>query len=431
MLKSILKSRFGKSVIMIMGGTTFAQALNVIVSPFITRIYSPEEYGILTAYTAILGILAFATLNYEFAIPIEKKEQKSINILVLSLIILIINVIVLLIIFLFFSHIFLRIFNSEILYDYRFVIPLGVFLIGLYSIFNKWAFRDKDFKSISKTIINQSIFSNFVKIILGLLGLGPLGLIVGKIIGDSAGIRVLSKPIVKRYKTFKGMISLQEIISCLKRYRDFPFYNAPSSLLMALGGSLPIIFLTSMYGSTVVGFYGLAYSIVKLPMNLLGQAVSDVFFAEVASIGNKNPAKIKDISKKLLKKLILVGLIPLIVLMFLGPQLFSLVFGQDWYESGQYARIISIMIFLMLVLAPSGKVYIVFEKQKVRLLIDILRVALILIAFAVSYIFKFDSYVAVTMHTIAMSISYIFMHIISKNILENEIKKNLTVSSNE
>jgi O-antigen/teichoic acid export membrane protein len=116
-------------------------------------------------------------------------------------------------------------------------------------------------------------------------------------------------------------------------------------------------------------------------------------------------------------------LIPLFILLFFAPELFSLVFGKEWYVSGEYASKISVMIFFMLIFAPSGKIYIVFEKQRIRLILDILRVVLVLMVFGISRLNNFDSYLTISCYSIVMSINFLIMHLVARKILNNEVKK--------
>lgn len=254
------------------------------------------------------------------------------------------------------------------------------------------------------------------------MNFGSIGLIVGHIIGMSSGIRVLLKPIFKRGKTFFKMINRKDIFWSLKRYKDFPIYNMPSSFLLSLGGNLPIMFYSSFFGSIVTGYYGLAYTIVKFPINLIGNEVADVFFSESANIGKDNPIKLNRLFNGLIKKLILIGLIPLSALLLFGPELFSLVFGAEWSTAGEYASIISLMTYFMLIATTSGKVFIVFEKQNIRLLLDIIRIILVLLMFGVSYLFKLDIYKTIALYSIVMSFSYILIFVEAKRILKNAIK---------
>ena len=95
---------------------------------------------------------------------------------------------------------------------------------------------------------------------------------------------------------------------------------------------MTIIFLSFLFGNNVTGLFGLANSIIRLPMNLISTSVAQVFYAESAKIGKKNPEKIKKISINLLKKLSIIALVPLAVLVIWGPELFAIVFGERCTE---------------------------------------------------------------------------------------------------
>jgi O-antigen/teichoic acid export membrane protein len=327
--------------------------VNTLLSPIITRLYTPEDYGILTVYTAILGMVTIiGSLNYELGIPIAEDDKKAANMIALCIVVVIfVSGIIALLLFLL-GNWFLKLFDGETLSRYQYLIPIGVLLTGFYAVFNQWAFRKKSFKDISKTKVSQSIAQNVTKVGLGLMGVGPIGLIFGGILGQSAGIITLAKPFLKDYSYLVKRINHREIIWSAKRYKKFPLFSAPGQLLNSAGIQLPVLFITSLYGPEVIGFYGLANGVVNLPMTLIGRSVGDVYFAEAASIGQENPLKLKALSNKLLKKLILLGLIPLFLLLFFGPTLFGLIFGGKWNEAGVYAQIIAFMVYARFVFDP-------------------------------------------------------------------------------
>lgn len=422
-LKELLSNRFFKSVLLVLSGTGFAQLLNILVSPVITRIYTPEEYGIYTVYTAILGFLSIiGPLRYDFAIPIAENDKKAINVLVLSLIVLTILAGIILLIFIFWGKQLLVLYNAEILYDYQLLIPVGIFFVGLYSIFSNWAFRKRAYYLISKTKVHQSIFSNGVKIASGLAYLGPIGLIIGHIIGASAGTYTLASVIHKQKYLFKS-INFNDIKWCMKRYVRFPLYATPSQLLNSAGVYLPIFFLSSIYGPHIAGYYGLAIGIVNMPMNLIGNSVGDVFYGEVSNLSRKDPYKVKKLSVELFKKLFSIGLLPTLILIFWGPQLFSIIFGTNWYEAGVYAQILSVLVFSRLLFIPSSRVYEVYEKQKEGFFLNSFRVLLVILVFLISGKMSLNSYWAVGLYSIAMTIVYLMTFILAQKIINDEIKK--------
>ncbi|RRN69922.1 polysaccharide biosynthesis protein [Peribacillus simplex] len=422
--KKTFKSNFAKSVLIVTSGTALAQILSLSLSPIITRMYTPEEYGFLTAFSAILGLLTIVgSFKYELGIAIAEDDEKAINVLALCLIVLLAFVGIVTVILILFGKYFLSLFNGETLIDYILLVPIGILFVGLYNIFMQWGFRKKDFKSISITKLSQSLFSNFIKIGLGLFSLGPIGLILGNIIGTSSGLTTLSMPLIRKERDLVKKINIKGIIWSAKRYIGFPMLSAPSQFFNAAGIQLPILFITSLYGTHVIGFYGLANGVVNMPMVLLGKSVSDVFYGEAASIGRTNPERLKDLSIKLIKKLILIGVFPFIILLLFSPYLFSFVFGTNWYEAGVFARIIALLVFLRFVFTPISRVYSVFERQKEALFLDVLRVILVLIVFLIAKVASLSSYWAVGLYTIVMSIIYLLTFILALKIINEEIAK--------
>jgi O-antigen/teichoic acid export membrane protein len=421
-IKNLYKTSFTKNVMMITGGTAFAQTLSILLSPIITRIYSPEEYGVLTIYMAILGMInLLGALSYDSAIPIADDDYKAINILGLCIIILVLLTSIILIVMAFFGMNILQLINAEILCKYRYFIAVGFFFTGLYTILTNWAFRKKNFKSIAKTKLSQSIASNITKIGLGLLSLGPIGLILGAILGQGAGIITLAKPLIKL--DLLRNINKNDIKWSIKRYIKFPLYSAPSLFLISFSSQLPVIFISNLYGPDIVGFYGLAYSITFLPMTFIGKSIQDVFYGEAASIGRKNPEQVKKLSNKLLKKLILIGLVPMATLVCFGPLLFSFIFGDVWYEAGVYSRFLTLFVFSHLIFQPISVVFSIFEQQKKSFFLNLIKLIMVLVVFGVTKLFLLDSYGAILLFSAAMSIIELFKYLLAQKTMDDEINK--------
>lgn len=422
--RRLFSNKFSKSVMLIAGGTAFAQALGVLLSPFITRLYSPEDFGLLSLYSAVVTLLVvYSTLRYEVPIPIEKDEEKAVNLVSVCFLILVIFTLSLGVILLIMGEYFLGLFGAQEIYQYRMLLPLGVFLLGVYHILSQWTLREKNFKAIGKTKLTQSIGGNGTKIGLGLLGISPLGLIVGNIIKDSAGILTLGKPLLINKRHIIKKVTFSNMLSGMKRYRQFPLYNGPSRLMNTLTTQLPIIFIGSLYGGQILGLYALANSVITLPMSLIGTSVAQVFYGEVASYGKEDPKKVKNLTKKIQIKLVLVGSIPLIVLLVFGPFLFSFVFGESWHMAGQFARLMSIMIFFNFITTPISNVITVYEKNKQYLFIFIFRLCLVLLVFGVARLLSLNSFWAIGLYSIAMSINYLSIYLFAQWTINDAIKK--------
>mgnify|MGYP001210294169 FL=1 len=423
-VRNLFRGNFAKSVVMISGSTVVAQALNFLLSTIITRIYTPEQYGVLTVYSSILGLIVIvASLNYEWGIPIADNDRKAMNVLQLSFAILLVFSAGVLVFFSVFGKRVLSSLNAKGLVNYIYLIPIGVFLSGSYNILLQWAYRKKDFRAISKTKIAQSIVGNGTKIGLGVAGTGSVGLIIGQILSQCAGIYTFMRTLVDNEENRHIGFDWDGIITAAKRYRNFPIFSAPSSLLNTLGLQLPVLFITSFYGGKVLGFYGLANSVVNLPMVLIGTSIADVLYAEAAGGGKNDPRKVNELMNKLVKRLLIVGLIPLSVLLLFGPFLFALVFGKNWYEAGVYARIIAFLVFFRFLFTPFDRLFAVFERQKISLFLDSLRVVLVVTAFGIAKLLDLSSYLAIALYSLAMCIVYCTTYVLVKRMLRQEIRR--------
>lgn len=422
-LKATFSGDFAKGVLTISSGTVIAQSLGIVLSPIITRLYSPTEYGILTVFTAVLVFLSIGTLNYELGLPITKAVKKSINLVVLSILVLIFYTLFLFFILMFFGNDLLEIFDASSLAPYKYYLPVGVFFTGLFNIFRQWSFRIKNYKSISKANISQYAIGNSSKVVFGLLGFGSIGLVIGRILTKGFGFVTLFSTFLKDQKGFLKEINFSDIKWNFFRYKDFPLYRTPTVFIQRFGVQLPVLFMTSLYGVTVAGWYGLANTIVMLPMNIIGDSISDVFFGESASIGKNNPDRIQELSRKLLLRIIIIGFIPAFFMIIFVPSVFEIIFGSDWYVTGQYARILSFSMYMRMIFVPVSRIYEVFERQRTKLIINSFQLTAIAIGFFISWYFNLNSYFALIIYAIICSIFYVIDFYVAQTILKNKSKQ--------
>lgn len=106
-------------------------------------------------------------------------------------------------------------------------------------------------------------------------------------------------------------------------------------------------------------------------MVLLGTSVTQVFFP-VASEEYKRTGDISDIVQNMFKRLVQIGVLPIMVIAILGKPLFGFVFGKEWLEAGIYAQIFSGYILLQFLCSPLSSIFNILNRQGVGLLFNIL-----------------------------------------------------------
>ena len=81
-------SEFRNNIIKLFSGTVIAQALPLAISPILARIYTPEEFGLLTIFLSILTIgNTIVTAKYEVAIYLPRTDKAARYVVKLNLLI--------------------------------------------------------------------------------------------------------------------------------------------------------------------------------------------------------------------------------------------------------------------------------------------------------------------------------------------------------
>lgn len=200
--------------------------MTIVISPLLTRIYTPEEYGILAIYTSIVSLLAFGTFKYEYAIPKAKDEDEAYHIFTLSIILSIIFSILIFVPFYIFSDYLSKSLSLNNSYVIAFTVPIGLLLLMFFRTLRQLSFRNRTYKLNSRAIVSQSLVGNTLKLLLGLFGFGQLGLIIGKMGADSLGS-------VPFYLYYKNMLRSKKLkfnkLKCVaNKYIDFAKYQTPT-----------------------------------------------------------------------------------------------------------------------------------------------------------------------------------------------------------
>lgn len=415
-LKALLpRSSFARNVAVLAGGTAAGQAIVVLASPILTRLYKPEDFGVLAVYSSLLGILStVATLRYELAIPLPEKDEDAAALVVLSLgIVLVMSLLV---------GVGVWIFGDKILQPfsvgtYIWLLPIGLCAVGVYQIFNFWAIRRCLFNHISRTKLNQSLAMVGTQLCLGILTKSPLGLVLGNILGGTVGATTLSSSYRKT-----GLKPSFSLIRCVAvRYIRFPLMSSFASLLNSGALQLPPLLLAGFYGSTVAGWFALVQRVMGAPMALIGQAIAQVYFGEASRLARKSDFRsLKAQYLKLTYRLISISILPAVLMGFGGRQIFRWLFGSQWEEAGFYAQVLAIMFALQLVSAPLSQTMNMLDKQHWQLMWDGGRfIGIVIIFFGVGRL-GLPAYKAVAAYGFIMLVMYFLLWYLGWAVLQCE-----------
>ena len=274
-------SPVARSMAMLTSGSALAQVIGVLASPLLSRIYTPEEFGVLGTVLAIsLVISVVGSLKYEMALVLEKDDARAAAVLRLSVLILVIVSVVSAACIVGYSFWSAESGNrSEIQGYLLWLVPL-VFLTGLFNIANMHATREEAYRTIAVSAIWRRLCTVACQLILGVLGAQALGLILGNMLGCIAAVALI---VARELGAFTRDPGPNRVADVAREHYRFPCYTAPQGLVNMLSDQLPIFMLGPVYGADVVGSYFFTVRILQLPATVMGRPYAGVLQGSIGA----------------------------------------------------------------------------------------------------------------------------------------------------
>jgi len=361
---------FVRKVGILASGTTASQAINVLSLPLLTRLYAPADYGVLAIYVAIVSIVAVvACLKLEIAIPLPEKEQDAAHLLVLALLgAAAFGLMALLLVIAVPAHI-IRLVGVPALEPYLWLVPLGIWITASYVTMQYWATRKHQFGAIARTRLTQAVSGTGVQLLGGVGGIGSVGLLLGQIIKNSAGIGSLARQAWIHDKHVFKAVNRQGLVRVFKAYKRFPKYVTLESFANVAGIQIPILLIATYVGDKESGFLILAMQAMSIPISLLGSSIAQVYLAHAPEYLRRGD--LPEFTARSVAGLIKVGVLPLVLAGAMGPALFLLVFGSDWGRAGELLAWMTPWFILQFITSPVSMVLHVKNQQKVALMLQL------------------------------------------------------------
>ena len=365
------ESRFSGDVLTLVTGTTVSLIITTLASPIITRLYGPEAFGLVALFTSITGILGvIVCLRYELAIVLPKSDEEAANIFGLCMLLVVVVSAITIPLLIILEQPLVQFLKAPQLGQFFWLIPPTLLISGTFLALNYWNTRTKQFKRLSVARISSSFSTTGTQLGAGFLGYTSGGvLIYANIFGQLVSTSVLGIQIMRDHLSFfKQTISWKGMTETFRRYSNFPKYDVWSALINQISWQVPVLLLSSFFSTTIVGYYSLGMMMVTLPMSLIGGAIAQVFFQRAAIAQHEGSLAI--IFEDAYSFLIKISLFPLLLLTFIGQDLFILIFGPSWGEAGFYIQILSVWAVFFFISSPISAILSIAGKQKTGLVLS-------------------------------------------------------------
>ena len=369
------KGSFAQNFFVSFSGSAFATLLGILLTPVMTRLYPPASYGQVAVFNSISSNLAaLSILAYHSALPLPKTKDKALALVQLTVVLSLGSFVLTMVPLLLFGNWILPWLHVQQMGTWFYLLPALVLVFNLTLVMSSWYTRTKDFRTRAGVDVATTVVGRVVTLGYGWLSHGqPAGLIIGDVMTKLTSFVGLFQSGIHRevgelWRTF----SWQRIKAIASEYREFPYYVLPGGYVSTLSAQLPIYFLASGFGSSVVGLYSFSVTMLEMPVHLTGSAMAPVFYQKASEVYNSEPERLKEITLSLYNKLLYLGVLPLGVLTVYGDWIFKVAFGARWEMAGVFTGYLGYYYIFKLTSQSTSTLYSVLGKQRYLLLSNIL-----------------------------------------------------------
>lgn len=332
-----------RSTLTLLAGGALAQLLPLLLGPWLTRLYSPTEFGQFSfVWTLATNLAVVGCARYEFALPLEREARPAALLMGLCARVLLGVLAV--------SAVVAGVLLIARDLSLAWWLPLAVAAGAMTQWLTLWATRAERFKALAAARVLQYGGGSVAQVVLGLLQAGAMGLLLGPILGALAAALLLSRPSPEGGWAAVWKQPTAALKGMALKHRDFPLLNTPHAFAGALQDSLALILITAWSGEAAAGYWALALRYLKAPAGLVGGALSQTLYPRL--VGVATPAEGLYAVRRTMLVLIGLALPLMIVLLLWGPWLFARVFGERWVEAGTLARALAPYIAMHFIASP-------------------------------------------------------------------------------
>jgi O-antigen/teichoic acid export membrane protein len=370
-----------RSVVTLAAGSALAQFITLALMPVITRLYDPTAFGVFAVFVAIATLVtSISNLRFAEVIVLAPTDEDAdaaaeLATLVVATIALFCGVLGAL-----FADPLAAVFGIESYSFFLQLVFIGVFLGGLRQILRRWLLREHFNRYIAFGEISQALVDRSCTILAYWIAPGtPIGLVLGRLLGQLAGVAALAKPLLsRRLSVGFGSEERGRMAAIGRDYRQFPKYSW-GVMVDNAAKQLPVVFVTGLLGPAAAGYYALARRVLAEPAIIMGAALGQSYYQLAVKEGGGDAVRRATVvMTSMLLKLIA---LPLMVGLLCAPELFALLFGESWRPAGWYALLLSPVFMLYLILRPLNKIFDLKMIQRAKGMFALQNVSVISLSF--------------------------------------------------
>lgn len=252
------------------GTTAKIYGISLITIPISTRLFGPEQFGILNTFVAILCVLLIpAMLKLEVAVGISRSLVGASSLARTAFAILCTYCAILSLGAAILSYVEIGL-AAEIVQVIPFL-PVGVFGAGMIALNSAFLTASDKAEEVNSLQYNQLLTTLVGQVVFGLVGFTKYGLLLADVIGRNVRTLWMSNCIVA-YEIFGPVLSWKSVKGELAKHWRFPAFVMTGNLSRyTLSYAIPIVVFHA-YGAEAAGYLAVAQRLTGLPRTVVGTA---------------------------------------------------------------------------------------------------------------------------------------------------------------
>jgi len=335
-------------------GTSLAQLVGIVGIPFLTRLYTPEDFAVQSLFLQVVTYgTALVTWRYEYFVQLPKSED---DVSALNRLVLILGCFTVLVgtpLLWLFRHGIAGLLGNSDVAPWLFLAPVTAALFSWAVAAQNNAQRIVDFRTSGLSELVGKLAYVSAGIAGALVYPGAVGLIfttAAAAIGKS-GFVLLQKPAWRKtlLRAEAGSVQLVQ-----RRYGRLASSTVVAHLLSTSAVAIPQVAIARLYGGEVLGQFALVMATIFLPSGLLGTAIGQVYYQRAAQHWAEG-RPFFPLWRDMVQKLCLIGVPTYATAMLLSKIAYPFVFGGQWHLAGEFATWMAMAAFATFVSSPMDR----------------------------------------------------------------------------
>lgn len=319
-------------------GNIVGQALVLVATVWLARMYSPTEFGLFAVVLVISNIsVALASLRFDIAIP-SASDEDSQGLTVLAVMSILASATLVT------AALWLAnrttVISLPLIDSHASLVFLTIFASGAFQTLSARLIKAEQFKVVGLLRGAQGL--TFV----ALASIPAVGLLWAQALSLAWGLAVIPEALRAGRRLGPG-----KIVAVLRRQWKLPFFSLPGAALDVLGYSMIIWVLIAAYGAFEAGTYSQLQRLLGGPMMLISISLGQVLLRQTVDHAG-DPSALRSLLSKVLFGLGGLMLLLVLAVAVAGAPALRMLLGDQWTVAPMMAVLITVAVGVRACVSP-------------------------------------------------------------------------------